>query len=75
MPGCGEDLKIQIWSQVKQGITVLGTPLGNVAFVEFELEMKVAQQRTLLERIPAVPDQRGSFSCTVPQLGRIICCG
>ena len=35
---------------------MLGTPLGDPAFVESQLEMKIAQQRTLLERIPAVPD-------------------
>ena len=44
----------------QQGITVLGTPLGNAAFVESQLE---------------ICSQLGSFSCTVPRLGRIICCG
>ena len=45
----------------QQGITVLGTPLGTAAFVESQLEMKVAQQRTLLERIPAVPDLQSAW--------------
>ena len=40
---------------------MLGTPLGDAAFVESQLEMKVAQQRTLLERIPAVPDLQSAW--------------
>ena len=36
----------------QQGIVVLGTHLGDPAFIQAHLDKKVAEQRTLLERIP-----------------------
>ena len=42
-------------SQVSTGITVLGTPLVDLAFVESQLEVKIEQQRTLSKRIFVVP--------------------
>ena len=36
----------------QQGIIVLGTPLGDAAFIQAHLEMKATEQRTLLDRIP-----------------------
>ena len=59
--GCGEDLKIQIWSQVSTGITVLGTPLVDLAFVESQLDVNIAQQRTLLKRIFVVRDLQSAW--------------
>ena len=46
----------------KQGIRVLGTPLGHPQFVEAHLNKKIAVQEVLLERIPAVPDLQSSWS-------------
>ena len=43
----------------KQGVTILGTPLGHPAFVQAQLSEKVAEHATLLERIPVL----GSCSC------------
>ena len=39
-----------------QGIVVLGTPLGDPAFIQAHLDKKADEQRTLLERIPMVTD-------------------
>ena len=36
----------------QQGIVVLGTPLGDLVFIQAHLVKKAAEQRTLLERIP-----------------------
>ena len=46
----------------QQGIVVLGTPLGDPAFSQAHLDKKVADQRTLLERIPLVADLQSSWS-------------
>ena len=47
-PCCGEtDLPSS-----QQGIEVLGTPLGDPAFIQAHLDEKAAEQHTLLERIP-----------------------
>ena len=46
----------------KQGIKVLGTPLGHPQFVEAHLNKKIAVREVLLERIPAVPDLQSSWS-------------
>ena len=46
----------------KQGVKVLGTPLGHPQFVEAYLCKKTAAQEVLLERIPAVPDLQSSWS-------------
>ena len=48
---CGSGLPLD-----KQGIKVLGTPLGHPQFVEAHLNKKIAVQEVLLERILAVPD-------------------
>ena len=40
----------------RQGIVVLGTPLGDPALIQAHLEKKAAEQRTLLERIAMVTD-------------------
>ena len=40
----------------KQGVTILGTPLGHPAFVQAQLSEKVAEHATLLERIPQMQD-------------------
>ena len=45
----------------QQEIPVLGTPLGHPSFDEAHLELKVAEQRTLLERIPMVPDLQSAW--------------
>ena len=46
----------------KQGVKVLGTPLGHPLFVEAYLCKKTAAQEVLLERILAVPDLQSSWS-------------
>ena len=42
-------------------IAVLGTPQGHPSFVQGHLEKKVAEQRTLLERIPTVRDLQSAW--------------
>ena len=46
----------------KQGVKILGTPLGHPQFVEAYLCKKTAAQEVLLERIPAIPDLQSSWS-------------
>ena len=46
----------------KQGVKVLGTPLGHPQFVEAYLCKKIAAQEVLLERILAVLDLQSSWS-------------
>ena len=63
MPGCGEDPKIQVWSQVRDhGV---GTPLGRLP------NRELSWNEPLLS---LTCSQFGSSSCIVPRLGRIICC-
>ena len=45
----------------QQGIVVLGTPLGDPAFIQAHLEKKADEQRTLLERIPMVTDLQSAW--------------
>ena len=45
----------------KQGLLVLGTPLGNDAFVQRQLELKRAEHDKLLTRIPAVEDLQAAW--------------
>ena len=45
----------------RQGMKVLGAPLGHPAFVEAFLEKKIAEQRILLDRIPLVADLQASW--------------
>ena len=45
----------------QQGIVVLGAPLGDPAFIQAHLDKKVAEQRTLLERIPLVADLQSAW--------------
>ena len=45
----------------RQGVVVLGTPLGDPAFIQAYLEKKVEEQRTLLARIPLVPDLQSAW--------------
>ena len=45
----------------QQGITVLGTPLGHPLCVEAHLEVKAAEQRTSLKRIPMVPELESAW--------------
>ena len=45
----------------QQGIVVLGTPLGDPAFIQARLEKKADAQRTLLERIPMVTDLQSAW--------------
>ncbi|OLP82880.1 hypothetical protein AK812_SmicGene36427 [Symbiodinium microadriaticum] len=52
----------------KQGLLVLGTPLGNDAFVQRQLELKRAEHDKLLTRIPAVEDLQAAW-CLSALLG------
>ena len=45
----------------RQGMKVLGAPLGHPAFVEAFLVKKIAEQRILLDRIPLVADLQASW--------------
>ena len=45
----------------QQGIIVLGTSLGDVAFIQTHLEMKATEQRTLLDRIPLMSDLQSAW--------------
>ena len=45
----------------RQGVVVLGTPLGHPAFIHAHLEKKVEEQRKLLTRIPLVPDLQSAW--------------
>ena len=45
----------------RQGLTVLGTPLGHHAFVREQLRQKRAEHDRLLGRIPRVPDLQASW--------------
>ena len=40
----------------KQGVVLLGTPLGHADFVQEHLRAKTESHRILLDRIPSVPD-------------------
>ena len=45
----------------QQGITVLGTPLGHVAFIAQHFRNVIEEQRCLLERIPMVQDVQSAW--------------
>ena len=45
----------------RQGMKVLGAPLGHPAFVEAFLEKKIVEQRIFLDRIPLVADLQASW--------------
>ena len=45
----------------QQGIIVLGTPLGDAAFIQAHLEIKATEQRTLLDRIPLMSDLQSAW--------------
>ena len=47
---------------VEQGVTVLGTPLGDVDFVEAQLTKKLAEHTVFLERIPLLADVQSAWS-------------
>ena len=45
----------------RQGLLVLGTPLGHEAYVQFQLRQKQQDHALLLERIPLVPDLQAAW--------------
>ena len=45
----------------EQGITILGTPLGHPCFVRASLEGRLAEQGTLLRRIPEIQDTQSAW--------------
>ena len=47
---------------VQQGITVLGTPLGSVEFVQAHLQKTSADHDTLLFRIPLLDDTQSAWA-------------
>ena len=47
---------------VQQGITVLGTPLGSVEFVQAHLHKTLADHDTLLSRIPLLDDTQSAWA-------------
>ena len=47
---------------VQQGITVLGTPLGSVEFVQAHLQKTLADHDTLLSRIPLLDDTQSAWA-------------
>lgn len=55
-----EEIGAEAWTgdapPAQRGIVVLGTPVGDAAFVQRWLEEKTGEHRALLERIPLVPD-------------------
>ena len=53
----GSDLPFE-----KQGIKILGTPLGHPQFVEAHFNRKIVEHDVLLERIPTVPDLQSAWS-------------
>ena len=53
----GSDLPFE-----KQGIKILGAPLGHPQFVEAHLNKKIVEHEVLLERIPTVPDLQSAWS-------------
>ena len=53
----------------QQGIVVLGTPLGDVAFIQAHLEMKATEQRTLLDRIPLLSDLQSAWLIIALRVG------
>ena len=53
----GSDLPFE-----KQGIKILGTPLGHPQFVEAHLNKKIEEHEVLLERMPTVPDLQSAWS-------------
>ena len=48
------------------GITVLGIPLGDPAYIQAHLEMKATEQRSLLDRIPLVSDLQSAWLILLP---------
>ena len=60
------DLQARVWKgpglpEEKQGMKVLGAPLGHPSFVEAFLVKKIEDQRTLLDRIPLLADLQASW--------------
>ena len=47
---------------VQQGITVLGTPLGSVEFVQAHLQKTLADHDTLFSRIPLLDDTQSAWA-------------
>ena len=47
----------------RQGIRVLGAPVGHLDFVREQMEMKQAEHQVLLDRIPALPDLQSAGHC------------
>ena len=60
------DLQARVWKgpglpEEKQGMKVLGAPLGHPSFVQAFLVKKIEDQRTLLDRIPLLADLQASW--------------
>ena len=49
----------------RQGIRVLGAPVGHPEFVRAQMEMKQAEHQVLLDRIPALPDLQSAWALLV----------
>ena len=54
VPDGVEELGPDVWQ--KDGITVLGTPIGPMEFVRQKMSRRIAEERRLWDTIPAVPD-------------------
>ena len=62
-PQQGGDVWVGAWSSPpeRQGLVVLGAPLGSAAFVRQHLQEKRRQHNTLLQRIPALSDLQSAW--------------
>ena len=57
---CGSDIPPH-----RQGIRVLGAPVGHPDFVRAQMETKQAEHQVLLDRIPALPDLQSAWALLV----------
>ena len=63
IPEDGARLGAEAWQ--KEGITVLGTPIGSTQFVLEKIEARITEERRLWDAIPAVPDLQCAWQILV----------
>jgi len=62
-----DDLGDDVWSP--DGVKVLGTPVGNAAFVQEHVDKRVTEERRLWEALPEVPDLQCAWQLLVQCAG------
>ena len=70
-----EDLGETVWrgnrAEAERGLLVLGTPLGAEAYVAAQAEVRISEERRLLQWLPKLPDLQCSWLllllCAVPR--------